>query len=289
MPASLLLVLTADLGLAKSENSCQAEDFAAAYVRAYEEGKPLANPEEVAADIETISLAHCHQLEVVGLLRESLGSPIGYKVAFTSKTARQQSGIASPLVGILLEEMILPDGATIATNSGSKLVYELDLLVEVGSDRINEAKTIEDVARHLKSVRPFIEVPDLMLPPGSQLTAPLLVAMNAGARWGVAGKPVPVEANEEFLAAIGDLKVKMYDGSGVLLTEANGKDILGHPFNSVLFLLETLRERGEYMFAGDVISLGSFGRFHFAQPGKKAIALYRGLPGGTMTVLVKFE
>ena len=288
IPATLLFILGLHSIQAKSQ-SCNPQDFAVKYVEAYKQATPIKNTSEASQKIDTLAQGKCHQAEVVKLLEESMGARIGYKVAATSKKAQQQSGINGPIVGVLLAQMLLPSGSTIATNSGGTLIYEVDFLAKVKSKGINDARTIMDVARHLDAVYPFIEVPDLMLPRGSKFTGPLIVAMNVGARWGVVGKPIEVKADREFLDALAKMRVTMYDESGKLITQAKGSDILGHPFNSVLFLLEELRQQGELLQPGDLLSLGTFGRFYLAAPGKRAIAIYQGIDEVPATVLVKFK
>ncbi|MBP0021511.1 MAG: hydratase [Cyanobacteria bacterium SBLK] len=270
---------------------CDREEFATRYVTSYLQATPLTEREieRTIAHLETLTEAECQQRGAIALLRVVMGNPIGYKVAATSKKVQEIVGSDRPLVGVLLAEMLLHNGATIAVNSGGSLIYEVDLLVTVGDERINEAETIADVAAHLQNIIPFIEVPDLMLPRGSSLSPELLVAMNVGVRWGVKGEEIPVQATPEFIEALAQMTVTLENASGEILTEAQGRDILGHPFNSVLFLVKHLRDRGKRLKAGDVISLGTFGRFHFAASGEWGIARYQGLPGGDRTVEVFFE
>ncbi len=271
--------------------SCDREEFATRYVESYLQANPLneIEVERAIANLETLSEAECQQRAAIALLTEEMGKPIGYKVAATSPKVQEIVGSDRPLVGVLLEEMLLPNGATIAVNSGGNLIYEVDLLVTVGDEGINEAETIAEVAANLTNLIPFIEVPDLMLPRGARLSGELLVAMNVGARWGVRGEEIPVRATPEFIEALGKMKVTLENGRGEILTEGRGSDILGHPFHSVLFLVKELRDRGQSLKAGDVISLGTFGRFHFAAPGERGIARYEGCPGGDRRVRVFFR
>lgn len=275
-------------GLTTSQE-CNASEFAERYVRAYENAQALSNLDSIVARIDTIAKGKCHQAEVVKLLTEEKGSPIGYKVAFTNKNLQQQVGIEQPLTGVLLEKMLLPDGSSIPINSGARLIYEADLLVKVKSDKINEAENIMEVARYLESVTPFLEVPDLMLAPGEKITGELLLAMNLNARWGIIGESIPVDDEVEFLDAIGNLEVEMFDESGFPLLNARGTEILGHPFNSILFLVKELRSQGKSLKAGEIVSLGSFGTFNLAEAGKTIIVNYYGIPGGNQTIAAKFH
>ena len=272
---------------------CNSSEFADRYVIAYRNAQPLRNVDAIARNIDTIAKGQCHQAEVVKQLTEEIGQPIGYKVALTNKNIQTQLGIDQPVVGVLLEKMLLPDGISIPVNSGGRLIYEADLLVKIKNDKINKAKNIKDIARHVESVIPFIEVPDIMLAPGERLTAELLVAMNASARWGVVGESIivkdEVEEEEELLDAIANLEVEIFDESGKPLANGKGTDILSHPFNSLLFLVQELRSQGKRLEEGEIVSLGSFGRFNFAEAGKTAIVNYYGLPGGNQTIVVKFH
>ena len=85
------------------------------------------------------------------------------------------------------------------------------------------------------------------------------------------------------------MSVSLTDGSGATLAQAPGAAILGHPFNAVLFLVERAKARGWTLRQGDLLSLGSFGRFSVAKPASRAQLRYEGLPGGPRLVEVAFE
>ena len=58
--------------------------------------------------------------------------------------------------------MLQQDGAEIALDSATSLLVELDLLARVKSVEINEAESVEEVARHIDAIIPFIELPDAL-------------------------------------------------------------------------------------------------------------------------------
>ena len=93
----------------------------------------------------------------------------GYKVGLTDTKAQEMFAISQPLVGVLFKEMLLPDGAVIAQDSATSLLVELDLLARVKSMEINQAGSIEDVARHIDAIIPFIELPDAMFQRGKYM------------------------------------------------------------------------------------------------------------------------
>jgi 2-keto-4-pentenoate hydratase len=85
---------------------------------------------------------------------------------------------------------------------GARPVFEADLLVVVKDAAIHQAKTHLEVLKSLSLVIPFIELPDLLVAEGEKLSGPLLVSLNVGARLGVVGKSIPVQATPEFAAAL---------------------------------------------------------------------------------------
>ena len=142
--------------------------------------------------------------------------------------------------------------------------------------------------RSLSLVVPFIELPDLVVAKGEKLTAPLVVAINVGARLGILGKGIPVEPTEEFAARLAAMQVRMTDGEDRVLASAKGSAILGHPLNAVLWLVRDLEKSGERLKAGDVLSLGSFSPPMTPRRGLTVTVRYEGLPGNP-EVSVRFD
>jgi 2-keto-4-pentenoate hydratase len=236
----------------------------------------------------TMDQGVCTQAALVAALAKTQGKPIGYKAGLTSAAAQQQIGVPNPVLGVLLAKMMLADGATVPADFGPRPLVEADMLATVRDDGINEARTITEAAKHIATLQPFIELPDLVLAPGEPVTGPVVVAINVGARAGVVGAPVPVLATPDFVNALADMQVTM-TADGAEIGKAPGKAILGHPLNAVLFIAEEVQRRGARLKSGDVLSLGSFGRPFPPKPGQTIAVRYDGLPTGPMTVSVAFK
>ncbi|MBM3524128.1 MAG: hypothetical protein FJX57_14335 [Alphaproteobacteria bacterium] len=189
----------------------------------------------------------------------------------------------------MLQKMFLSDGARIGIQYAARPVVESDLVVVVDSAAINEARSPNDVARHLRAIHPFIELPDLVVTEGQPVTGPVVVAINVGARLGVLGKAVKMRSDAEFVDALAKMSVKLTDDQGRELSAAPGAAILGHPLNAVVVLADELKRRGERLKPGDRISLGSFGRPVPPPRGRTLTATYTGLPTGPMSVSVTFR
>lgn len=280
--AAIVAILVAGPALAQSP--CGPTDHAAALADAWIKRQAAKSPGEAL----TMQEAVCTQASLVQRLSKSQGKVIGYKAGLTSPAAQQQLGVAMPVMGVLLANMMLPDGAAVSADFGPRPLFEADMLVTVKDDGINQARTVTEVVRHLSTLQPFIELPDLVLAPGEKMTGPVIVAINVGARSGVVGDPVPVLATPEFVNALADMQVSI-SADGAEISKAPGKTILGHPLNAVLFIAEEVQRRGGKLKAGDILSLGSFSRLTPPKPGQKVVARYEGLPTGPMTVSVSFK
>jgi 2-keto-4-pentenoate hydratase len=228
------------------------------------------------------------QEQFVARLTTRLGGPIGYKVGLVTKEAQQRSGVTSPIRGVLLQRMLLPNHSQVAADYGVNPLVEADLIVSVRDRSVNSAATPLDVARGLKEVIAFIELPDSLIATNQKVTGNLLTAVNVGARLGVQGERLPIKATPEFVEALGRMTITLSDGSGQERGRETGSMILGHPLNAVLWLIEDLRKSGKELQPGDLISLGSVKAVP-PQPGQTYTVKYDGLPGGPISVSVKMK
>ncbi|HEX6978999.1 MAG TPA: hypothetical protein VF342_06845 [Alphaproteobacteria bacterium] len=270
---------------AAAQTPCGPAGYPSELADAWLKRRSVASPGEALTMAEGI----CIRARLVDLLAKTQGKPIGYKVGLTSPAAQQTLGVNTPVAGILLEKMIVADGAVVPANFGARPIFESDLIATVRDEGVNDANSPLDVAAHIVTIQPFIELADLMLAEGQKMTGAIVAAINVGARRGVVGDPVLVRAEPAFVDALANMEVTLTDGSGAELGKAPGRAILGHPFNAVIFLAKDLAARGQRLKAGDVISLGSFGRPLPPKAGQKVTARYEGLPTGPMTVSVSFK
>lgn len=244
----------------------------------------LAGTPSAALQVETIADGLCAQDKLVAVLAGKWGAPIGYKAGLTSKPAQEHFGVSEPVRGVLYANMMLQNGAKVSAKWAALPRYEADLIVVVGDDAINTATTPAEVLAHLSAVHPFIELPDLVMANPAELNGPVITSINVGARLGVLGDPIAVENTEAFLAALSDMTVTVTSQDGNELVKAKGAAVLGHPLNSVLWLMSN----GITLTKGDLVSVGSIGPLLKPEPGVTATVTYDGLPG-TPSVSVTFE
>ncbi|NIZ13849.1 hydratase [Phaeobacter sp. HF9A] len=220
--------------------------------------------------------ALCTQARLAEALSLHLGPVIGYKAGLTSAPAQEHFGASEPVRGVLYRDMMLEDAAVVTAPWASVAMVEADLVLEIRDSAVNAAVTREEVMRNVSAIYPFIELPDLALAQGQDMTPETITAMGVGARLGVLGAALPVGDPAAMTEALAEMQVELRDGTGELLTTAPGTAVLGHPAEAVLWL----HGAGVTFKAGDLVSVGSFGPLTPAQKLKGgASVIYRGLPG----------
>lgn len=248
----------------------------------------LANqPGEPITGMASLADGQCAQDKLVALLVPSLGRPVGYKVGLTNAAAQARFSVPHPLTGTIFEATLRArDGAEVPARFGAIPAVEADMLVRVRDGAINQARTHEEVLRHLDQVIPFIELPDLVMPPG-KLDGPNLLAINVGARLGVSGTPIAPQANAEFAAALAAMVVTFTDDTGKELSRAPGSALLGHPLDVLPWLAQDLARRGRALVPGDIVSLGGFSPALPAEAGRSYTVRYEGLTPQPVSVTVR--
>jgi 2-keto-4-pentenoate hydratase len=231
----------------------------------------------------TLADAACVRDRFVAQLRANRqygGRVAGYKAALTHPDMQKRFGASAPVRGILLTRMLTMETAfPVNGDYGARPIFEADLLVEVGDDAINEARTPMEALKALSRVHPFVELADLVVADGEPLNAAVITAINAGARSGIFGQGIAVQPTQAFADALRDMRVVMTDDVGAEHANTPGSAILGHPLNAVLWLVEDVRKSGGRLRVGDKLSLGSFSPPLTPHREMRVKVRYLGLPG----------
>ena len=275
LPASLALTLVLAASFAPAaQAACLSDLEAAALVANYMAKTPAANPEGLSkADGE------CTRAKVNRFLVQQIGATqVGYKAGLTNPAVQKRFNTDAPVWGELYAPMLLKDGATVDAKFGARPLFEADMLVRVSSAAINQARTPEDVLKNIDQVIPFIELPDLVVQAPPKLNGAAIAAINVGARLGVVGEPMAVQRTAAFSDALRDMVV-IVKGDGTELDKGKGSDVLEHPLNAVVWLVQDLAQQGVKLKKGDLVSLGSFSKLLPPKPGLKVEVEYQGLPG----------
>lgn len=264
--------------------TCPSDEQMRSIAKSYLALQPI-EPPPASMSIEG---GRCGAAKLVRELQPTLGKVVGYKAGLTNPVVQQRFNYAQPVRGTLLEKMILNDGAEVPARFGARPIMESDLVVEVGDSAIMNATTPEQALTALRSIRPFIELPDMVLTDPSKHTGASIELSNVGARLGVLGAPLAVSGRPELVSALRDMTVRTFDGTGKEINATKGAAILGNPLNAVLWLVGDLKKAGITLKPGDLLSLGSFSPPLPVTAGGAARVVYEGLPGNP-SVSVRFR
>jgi 2-keto-4-pentenoate hydratase len=200
----------------------------------------------------TISDAYDIQEQYVSLLRGEHGDAVGYKVGLTSATMQAFCRIDHPIAGVVLASRVHRSGKTVRRSDFGRLGLEFEIAVRIKSDVpvTSMPHTAETIRPHIDGVCAAVELVDDRNADYANLDVRSLVADNS---WN--GGIVL----SEFATAWPDLESVLGRAANnrVAIGEGYGRDILGHPFNSVAWLATQLVSRGAELKAGQVVMTGS--------------------------------
>ena len=188
----------------------------------------------------------------MALLRGEHGDDVGYKVGLTSAAMQAFCGIDHPIAGVVLARRVHRSGASVRRSDFGRLGLEFEIAVRIKSDVpvTGMPYTAEMIPPHIGGVCAAIELVDDRSADYANLDVLSLVADNS---WN-AGIVL-----SEFATTWPDLESVPGRATkdGVAIGEGHGRDILGHPFNSVAWLATQLASRGAGLKAGQVVMTGS--------------------------------
>jgi 2-keto-4-pentenoate hydratase len=200
--------------------------------------------------ISSVADAYDIQDRYVALLRAGEGKPIGYKVGLTSRAMQTFCGIDHPVAGVVLANRVRRSGETVDCGAYGRLGLEFEIAVCLKSDVPVEAGTPAAVASHVGGVCAAIELVDDRAADYGNLDVRSVVADNS---WNAGIVLSQFAATWPDLGAVPGTATR--DGAPV--GEGHGRDILGHPFNSVAWLNVHLASRGDGLRKGQIVMTGS--------------------------------
>jgi 2-keto-4-pentenoate hydratase len=217
--------------------------------------------------------AYAMQERLQALLQPQRGAIAGYKIAITTKVMQQLMGIDHPCGGAILAATRHDSPARLNSVDYVNIAVECEIGVRLGADlpagrRYDRASVGEAVEACMAS----IELIDDQNADYKQADALNLVANNAWNAGCVLGPPVKDWRRLDLAALSGRMLI-----DGKELGRGVGADVLGHPFEALAWLANTLAERGRPLRAGMVVSTGSIVSTKWPKPGQTVTVEIEGL------------
>ena len=195
----------------------------------------------------------------------------GYKIGIHEPREQKMFGLDGPVFGVFYGENTWHPSGAILDVRGENLGFEPDFLLRIGDERANEATTIEEMANYIDRVYAFIELPAHLANPDEIHGAFLpnfymMQALNLSARYGIIGDHIDTASDPNIVENLRTMTVVATDHNGVSAPIKYLADDETHVYITAIMAAQFLRERGERLEAGDLISVGAMGVFGGSGP-----------------------
>jgi 2-keto-4-pentenoate hydratase len=224
----------------------------------------------------TVDEAYAVQEALQTVMAEAHGPIAGYKIALTTPAMQQLVGFHAPFAGAILARTIHQSPITLRRADYGRLGIECEIAVQLGTD-LPAAKAPyrrDEVADAIATVMAAFELVDDRKADYAQLAALVLtlIADNAWNAGSVLGPPVRDWRTIDRAAARGVLVI-----NGAAVGEGRGSDVMGHPLEALVWLINMLATRGKSLTQGMIVMTGSIVTTKFVNPGDAAILSVDGL------------
>ncbi|MCA3446313.1 MAG: 2-oxo-hepta-3-ene-1,7-dioic acid hydratase [Rhodobacter sp.] len=217
----------------------------------------------------TLDDAYAVQAALVARKQAAGARVIGWKIGLTSRAMQQALAIDTPDSGVILDDMLFPDGATIPPGRFIQPRIEAEIAFVLRAPLSGAQVTRDDVLAATAHVAPALEILDTRILRADPATGqPRRIfdtvadnAANAGIVLGAQRHTV-----DSFdLRWIGAIVTR----DGVVEETGLGAGVLNDPVTGILWLVHRLARYGQGIAAGEVLLSGSFIRPIEAPPGSR--------------------
>lgn len=281
LASGAILVASADRR-AYAQDSIKAKQMVAEIVAARENQTQIKCLTETYG---TFSIEQAYEIQalVAKELSKRLGEVSGYKVAYASKAAQEQFGVDEPASGPLFRLQRVPSGSKLPASAFVEITLETEVAFTIGKRIDRPIRDVENLKNHVKWVHAAFDAGDYCFVPGPPNPTPQdAIATGVGAHFHVLGPGVP-PADVDVDAVT--LKLMR---NGQTVAESPATNVMGSPWNSLLWLANKLVKDGGALEPGDVVVSGTAAPAYKARDGKMR-GSYRGDCGalGRVTLTIR--
>jgi 2-oxo-hept-3-ene-1,7-dioate hydratase len=217
----------------------------------------------------TLDDAYAVQADLIALKLAAGRHRIGWKIGLTSRAMQEQLNIDTPDSGVLLDDMLLQDGATIPKNHFIQARVEAEIAFVMARDLSGAEVTRDAVIAATAHVAPALEILDTRILRSDPATGKARIitdtvsdnAANAGI----------VLGQQRHMVQSFDLRWvgAILKRDGVVEETGLGAGVLDDPVIGILWLVHRLARYGQGLKAGDIVLSGSFVRAIEAPSGSR--------------------
>ena len=205
----------------------------------------------------------------------------GWKVALTTPVMQKMVGVPHPCEGAIFDDRVHRGTARLAAAGFRHIGVESEIAVEIGHDLDGLAGpyTRETVADAVAAVMAGIELVDDRDCVYGTLHGVNLIADNSFNFGCVVGEPKRDWHGLDLAAARGRMVI-----NGETVGEGRGGDVMGHPFEALAWLANSLVARGKPLQAGQLVLTGSVVATKWLKPGDEMATVIDGIGEARLVV-----
>jgi 2-keto-4-pentenoate hydratase len=199
--------------------------------------------------------AYAIQDQLHGLLAAAgLGPVTGHKIGCTTRVMQEFLRIPNPCAGGVFESQVHRTPATLRHADYVRPGVECEMVVRLGADLPMRQAPFdrEAVAAAIGEVMAGMEIVDDRYVDYRSLDTPTLIADDFFDAGCVLGEPVTGWRSLDLASLSGLTWI-----NGVEVGRGRGADVMGHPFEALAWLANSLARRGRSLWAGEFVFTGS--------------------------------
>jgi 2-keto-4-pentenoate hydratase len=199
----------------------------------------------------SIKRAYQIQRSLARELCKELGPIAGHKVAYASKAAQKQFGMTEPARGPLFRLQRVPNGSTLPTSTFGEMTLETEVAFTIGKRINHEIKDVPQIKDYVQWVHTAFDAGNYQFTADATPKAQDMIASGVGAHVFVLGPavdPSKVDVDTVRLKLIRD---------GQTLADSPATDVMGSPWNSLLWCANHVVKLGGTLEPGTVVVTGT--------------------------------
>jgi 2-oxo-3-hexenedioate decarboxylase/2-keto-4-pentenoate hydratase len=224
-----------------------------------------------------LTTAYAVQQVNLGLRLTAGAVLVGHKIGLTSKPMQDLLGVDEPDYGYVLDDMLLPDGATVAASKFCAPRVEPEVAFLLREPLRGPGVTVDDVRAATEAVAPALEIVDSRIADW-KLTLPDTVADNASSGAVVLGEWVRDSDGLDLASARASLSL-----NGTEIDSGLGSAVMGDPAAAVAWLANAVAGYGTEILPGQFVMSGSFTSAAFVHSRDQAFTTISGLGDVSVT------
>lgn len=216
-----------------------------------------------------------HQLHGI-LSNAGLGPVVGHKIGCTTRVMQEFLHISNPCAGGVFERQVYRSPAALRHADWVRPGVECEMVVRLAADLpARQAPfTRDSVAHAVAAVMAGMEIVDDRYVDYKTLGTPTLIADDFFDAGCVLGAPVTDWYALDLAALIGVTRI-----NGVEVGRGCGSDVMGHPFEALAWLANSLAQRGRSLRANEFVFTGSVVETKWLNPGDRVVMTIERLGG----------